>query len=238
MNYNGSLFEIYCDESNYKIFNNSLVELNVVPKNYTIDWLQYACWKWMVNKLHFCSCKLCKYYTAYNDNPAYCHMSNKYGTPKYPSYDYAKHCQYYRTEFPSDTNNFIIDEVSSIKDDKEIYYVMIVIDSYIPDNMFITNKLDYYLSNIKNTHKIVFLCYSKYLTIKKIKDYCANNTIPIIDYEIEWEKNKQYAYFEKNKEMIERANACILFRNKGDRKYDSIIELAKQKQIHCAVVEQ
>ena len=237
MNYNGSLFEIYCDESNYKIINTSQVEFNIVPKNYSTDWIQFACWKRMAYNYHFCSCKICKYYKAYNDNPAYCHMSNNYGTPKFPPYDYAKHCQYYRTEFPSDTDSFIIDEVNSTKDDKEIYYVILLIDSNILDKVSISNKIDFYLSNIKKTHKIAFLCYSKYYSIKKINDYCAKHTIPILEYEIEWEKSKQNAYTETNKKMIEKANALILFRNKGDRRYDSIIELAKQKQIRYAVIE-
>ena len=37
--------------------------------------------------------------------------------------------------------------------------------------------------------------------------------------------------------MIEKANALVLFRNKGDRKYDSIIELAKQKQTKYTVID-
>ena len=52
-----------------------------------------------------------------------------------------------------------------------------------------------------------------------------------------FKKTGKITYYLKYKEMIERANACILFRNKGDRKYDSIIELAKQKQIRYAVIE-
>lgn len=89
---------IYCSEANYKLRDNSLLELNIDGVNLSEPTVYlYGLVKALSMGHQLKNCNLCKYvaqrYTM--GKRLFCYLSKKYNTPKHPKQNFANNCKYY-----------------------------------------------------------------------------------------------------------------------------------------------
>lgn len=239
----GYISKIDCNKAQTRLRTDSLVELNVVNKrNYDMCQL-YDILQWMSKNKGLRRCNLCKYYyaTPYEEYPK-CRLSEKVGTPVYPSMDEAERCRSYRERDNSNSifnlDDYIIEEVaSSSLQMKPEYKVILAVSRSFNNYVMFKEKVLYYLSDKIKTHSIVILTGASRMT-----DELTDKLSEEIDFikephEADWGKYGQDAISISNDEMTNSADALIAFWDGSSPGIKNMIEYANQKGIKVAVIQ-
>ena len=236
----GYITKIDCKSANYKILKDSEVELNLVGN---MRYGTQIALQWMTIHKNLRQCKLCKFYyrTRYEDTPI-CRLSKKYGKPANPGMDEAVNCRSYVTRedtlLMSESNEFYIEEITSVSPDvKEVYRVIVAGSSSFDDDRLFEEKCNHILSEKMESHKVVFISGTSMLISKIIEDYAANHGIIVEEHPANWSRYGNEACYISNNEMLKYADALIAFWDGNGRKTGALIQSAKEKGIKVAVIK-
>ncbi|WP_298107354.1 hypothetical protein [uncultured Bacteroides sp.] len=238
---NGNLTKISCKNAGYKLFKDSLVELNIANTIEPNDANILIPLLWMLKNKKLRRCLICKFYNAtmYENNPS-CKLSKKYGKPKYPAMVDAEQCRYFdiRNNSFNDWNfqNYNIKEVTMMPSEiKEEYRVIIAGSSSFCDYDMFKKKCENYLSNEKNSYTITLLCGTSACTEDFIRRYGFENFMNVEEYQANWDRYGQTAGYKSNEIMIKRADALIAFWDGKGRMTEHLIKLAKEHGLRAIV---
>lgn len=239
---NGYLTKINCDDAQYRARPNSLLELNIInTENYAEAGLLSAL-AWMSQHKSLKRCDLCKFYyaTMYEDK-AKCRLSQKYGTPVYPSMDLAETCKnYYLKEnnlskFDDDT--YFAEEVSSsMLPRKEEFRVIIITTRSFSDKKLYKEKVLHYLSEKANTHSIIILSWASLWRDDFLRTLEEDLDFINEPYEADWNKDAAAARKDSGEKMVESADALIAFWDGRSTGVKEMIERAKSRNLIVKIV--
>lgn len=239
------LTTIKCIDSDHKILKDSQIELNIVNLSNNREISKFDALYWMARNKFLKRCDLCKFYyaTMYEHN-AYCRLSKKYGTPKFPEMNYAETCRSYhlkeRYSLMVNDRDVYVEEVFSINKSKNGFRVIIAGSKSFSNYKMFKERCDHYLSEIKKEHAIIIITGTSVNTKELIERYAKSRSLLIEYCNANWGRYGQNAAYVSNEEMLENADAVIAFSGINDHEAtvtNSLIKLAKSKNIQVGVVK-
>ncbi len=236
--------KIKCKDAGHKLLRNSQIELNLVNVSNCMEVNEYHALIWLSKNKFLRRCNLCKFFyaTQYEHN-AYCRLSKKHGTPKYPNMNHAERCRSYNIskidDFIGNNDGTYIEEVSSTKGARSCFRVIIAGSSSFSDYDLFKKKCDYYLSSKMKEYAVIIICGTSTNTTSLINRYAEENSL-LIEYNgANWDRDGRNAGYISNEKMLENANALIAFSHINDSPItitNSLIGLARSKGIRVAVI--
>ena len=236
--------EIRCDIANHRIYEKTVVELNVVSmEHHPNDDHSSAVYNWLVNRINLKRCKICKFYyaTMYDDH-AYCRLSAKYRKPKYPDMEYAEKCSSFRfsDHWLSDSEKRdckVLEVTNRQVNTNKIFYVIIAGSHGFDDYTVFENNCNHYLSEKIKTHNVVILSGTSYITADFISRYADEHSLIVVPFDAQWERYGKKAGNISNEKMINCADALIAFWDGKSKYTETLISLAKSKGVQTAVIK-
>lgn len=237
---NGNLTKISCKNADYKLFKDSLVELNIVNTLDNIDAKIRIPLLWMLKNKNLHRCLICNYFyaTGYEIIPS-CRLGNKYGKNKYPAMVDAEQCRDFDVRSVCFDNlsfqKYEIKEVTMMSTEiKEEYRVIIAGSSSFCDYNLFKKKCEHYLSNKKNSHTITLLCGTSVRIRGFVRQYGFENFMNVEEYRANWSRYGQEAGYKSNEIMVKHADALIAFGDGKGRITEHLIKLAKEHGLRVA----
>ncbi len=242
----GSFFtKIKCSDSDHKILKDSQIELNMVNLSNYGELSKNNAFYWLAKNKFLKRCDLCKFYyaTRYEHN-AFCRLSKKYGSPKYPDMNYAETCRsYHLREHVSlmvNNSDIHVEEVFSTNKSKNGFRVIIAGSKSFYNYKMFKEKCDHYLSEIMKEYAIIIITGTSANTKILIQRYAESRSLLIESSDANWDRYGQNAAYVSNEEMLENADAVIAFSGINDHEAtvtNSLIKSAKSKGIRVRVVK-
>ena len=235
--------EIRCDIADNKIFENSVVELNVVSmEHHPVDDHSSVVYRWLVNRINLKRCNICKFHyaTTYDDH-AFCRLSAKYGKPKYPDMEYAEKCSSFRVSdyLLSDSekrDDKVLEVTNGQVNTNKMFRVIIAGSHGFDDYTLFENRCNHFLSKKIKTHNVIIFSGTSIRTTAFINQYSNEHNLIVVPFDAQWVRYGKNAGNISNEKMINCADALIAFWD-GKSKYTAhLIELAKSKGLPAPVI--
>jgi len=239
---NGILTEVTCKTRNYKLFEDSLTELNFAHVHGWGDKNIFTPLIWMAFNKQLRRCNLCKfYYATQYENNASCKLYRKYGTPQFPRYDYANACKYYLLRdyeaCKREIDGYHFEEVVSVNPIAKKEYRVIIAGSKSFDNYCkFVKECDRCLSDKIKTHNVVLLYSTSWIIKLHIEDYSIKRNLIVEPHEPEWNNYNKQAVYVSNHEMLSKANEVIVFWDGEGKVTKSLIDEADDRGIKVSVI--
>ena len=177
------------------------------------------------------------------EHNAYCRLSKKYGTPKYPDMNYAKTCRSYHLEPDSimvNDSDVYVEEVFSTNKSKNGFRVIIAGSKSFSNYKMFKERCDRYLSEKMKECAIIIITGTSMNTKELIERYAKSRSLLIEYCDANWDRYGQNAAYVSNEEMLENADAVIAFTGINDHEgtvTNSLIKSAKSKNIQVGVAK-
>ncbi len=234
----GYMTHTLCTSAKKMLRQDSSKELNVACRTREDDIPVIYPYMWLYRRYGSRSCAICKFYhCGMFDAVPECKYNAKYGLNPYPEMDYAERCRVFSANANIDLKDYYIEEVF-LRDNeaKPEYKVIIAGSSYICGdyNLFKANCLKY-LSKKMQTHNVVIISGTSQDIEDMTKNFAFEFNLTIQPHKALWFERDDAA-FVSNREMVDYADALIVFWNHRSRYMSHLIECARQKGIRVAEI--